>query len=435
MFGLSIPCVLLLLYVSPTLYSARTNTCFRAQQAYPSASYPTQHHVFWPSLCPGEVSCCSSATEQSMIKRAWGFPDLVYSSLDPFLVMFENHTMMPLYFIPEVSEFLYSDKKLNEISYTDVLYGIIRLVVDDPGRCLDDERIEKIAETTLPHVKNITNSFYALQANLDAIYESLQAVRYHNITNQCYEKVIQNGIPVDRQLRNVMCPVCNDETASTRSCHSTCINTVRGCFADVTSIIPLYEEVLNVMDKQHLELKFMMISRYGDLSKIIFYIQSAMTRENIDCVRKNPFSGGYKDSGNYLNKHPKMYSSNKGLSGILSAPEELPCSLSKDSTTSCWTGSRAAISYDSGFVRAFTEPGQMMNPELPYQREPSPYILEAKTTLEKALQTSQMAKDGELLLDVRSKKGHGFDKSGVRQDKCVNKYAYFLSLLITMKYL
>ena len=422
--------LLLLLYISPPLQSA--NTCYRAQQAYPFASYSVQHHVFWPSLCPGEVSCCSSATEQAMIKNAWGFPDLVYSNLDQYLVVFENHTMMPLFFIPKVSEFMYSDKKLTEISYTDVLFGIIRLVVDDPGNCLDDEQIQKIADRSLPHVKNITNNFYALQSNLDAIYESLQAVRFHNITNQCYEKVIQNGIPVDRELGNVMCPVCNDETAAARTCHSTCMNTVRGCFADVTSIIALYEELLKVMDRQHLELKFMMISRYGDLSKIIFFIKQVMTTDTIDCVRRNPFSGGYKDSGNYLNKHPRMYSVNKGLSGILSSPDELPCSLSRDSTTSCWTGSRAGVSYDSGFVRPFTEPGQMMNPQLPYQREPSPYILEAKTTLENALRMSQMARDGELLMAVSSTKGHGFNKNGAAQNTCVYRGVYFVVLLASI---
>ena len=334
--------------------------------------------------------------------------------------------MMPLFLIPEVNEFLYSDKRLNEISYTEVMYGIIKLVVTDPRRCLGDDQIQKISQVSLPHVKNITNSFFALQTNLNAIYETIQAVRYHNITNQCYEKVIQNGIPVDRDLGNVMCPVCHDETASTRTCHSTCINTVRGCFADVTSIIDLYEKLLGIMDKQHLDLKFKMISRFGDLSKIIFYIKQVMTTDTLDCVRKNPFSEGYKDSMNYLNKNPNMYSVNKGLSGILSSPEQVPCSLSMGSTTSCWTGSRAAVSYDSGFVRAFTERGQLMNPELAYQREPAPYILEAKTTLENALKLSEMAEDGELLLEVRSDKRFEFEE---KNEAKVGSYSIFLVIL------
>ena len=74
----------------------------------------------------------------------------------------------------------------------------------------------------------------------------------------------------------------------------------------------------------------------------------------------------------------------------------------------------------------------MMNPQLPYQREPSPYILEAKTTLENALRMSQMARDGELLMAVSSKKGHGFNKNGAAQNTCVYRGVYFMVLLASI---
>lgn len=50
---------------------------------------------------------------------------------------------------------------------------------------------------------------------------------------------------------------------------------------------------------------------------------------------------------------------NKGLSGILSAPEATPCSLSRGATVKCWTGNRAGVGFDSGYVRPFTEQGQV----------------------------------------------------------------------------
>lgn len=346
-----------------------------------------------------------------MIKNAWGFPEIAYSNLDPVIARFENHTMMPLYTIPDINKFVFAERRLADITYTDVLYGIIRMMVADPDKCLDKNQVAKITQTTLPHVQNITNYMYSLQRNLEATYDTILAVRHHNITNQCYEKIIRNGIPVSRDLHNLMCPVCTDETASTRTCHSTCINTVRGCYADVTTIIPLYEELLKVMDEQHLKLKYMMISRRGDLAKVIFYIKQVMSTDTLDCVRDNPFSSGRRDSFNYLNKHPKMYSANKGLSGIFNSPDLYPCSLSRTTTTLCWTGTRSTPTYDSGFARPFTEPEQLQNPEVSYQRDTSPYILEVRTTLQNAMEMSKDAENGVLLLPVRSQNKFDFSSN------------------------
>ena len=54
----------------------------------------------------------------------------------------------------------------------------------------------------------------------------------------------------------------------------------------------------------------------------------------------------------------------------------------------------------------------MMNPELPYQRGPTPEMQEARTTLQNALQWSERSEGGHLLLPVKSKHGPNFEKNG-----------------------
>ena len=62
-----------------------------------------------------------------MIRESWGFADLVFSSLDRYLEMFSNHTLMPLFFIPDLDRYTFSVQPFSETSYQDVLYAIIKL--------------------------------------------------------------------------------------------------------------------------------------------------------------------------------------------------------------------------------------------------------------------------------------------------------------------
>ena len=163
------------------------------------------------------------------------------------------------------------------------------------------------------------------------------------------------------------------------------------------------------MDEQHLKLTYMLVSRHGAFSKIIAILKQIISTEHGDKISENPFAEGFRDSSNYLNKYPHMYSTNKGLSGIFSSPEAGPCTLSMQATTSCWAGTH--VGFDSGYVRSFTEQGQLMNPVLAYQDLAGPYILEVKETLEKALEMSGRSRNSEMLLPVRSSKGPQFDRN------------------------
>eukprot|EP00116_Pleurobrachia_bachei_P005523 sb/3465785/ len=304
-----------------------------------------------------------------MLSRAMELPALAYGHLDTLLERFKSHTMMPLYFVPGLDDFTFSQRPFTDLTYTDALYYIIRLLVPDPVGCLTAGDVRDIENATLNDIVNITNTIYAISRNLVAIEDTLLAVRHHNLTDECYQKVIRGGVPTQPDLGNVMCPVCSEETAATRACRSTCINTVRGCFADVTSIIPLYEELLRKMDGLHLSLKFNMISRLGALSRIRFSVRQQLSLDTLDkCVTDNPFSGGYRDSGNYLFQEKKYYSVTKGLSGVLNTPDKEPCSLSEQATQRCWNGRSQDTGYDNSYPVQFSEQAQLNNPVLPYQR-------------------------------------------------------------------
>ena len=224
--------------------------------------------------------------------------------------------------------------------------------------------------------------------------------------------MIRNGISTNPNLDNDMCPVCIDESSSLRTCKSLCINTIRGCFGDVTTLLPQYEELLRVMDKLYVQLKYILVSRYGSFNQIILTLRQLLDYDNDNsCVRDNPFAEGFKDNSNFLNKFPTYYTVNKGLSGILSNPDHVPCALSQISTERCWTG-RDGINFDSDYVRPYTFRGQKVNPILPLtDHDPNPFVVEANITLTKALELTRKVDKNDIILTVESNKNPNFSKN------------------------